>query len=260
MKKVLALILVLLMAMSVFVACGDKSEGEKGGSQNGSSQGGGSNVVTAKLTDEELIGNWKLTVGLNNVLAAQIESESESIDDETLAMIDMYKEMFEGLDFEFILKFKEGGKYDVSISKESLESIMNNMVDNILGYLKNGGLEKVAAMQGMDISQLESQVEAAGMTMDTYYEFMAEAIKENLPPVDTMFQGEKDLGVDENGNNYVHKDGEYKLTETSFLIDMDNTTGISSDMLYTYDGVAVTFQKNVEGKTHFFTGCSMTKY
>lgn len=264
MKELLALILVVLMAVSVLAACGDKGENNTNTTSDVAITQGDNAVdvtipVTTEaptvntLTEDVLFGKWNMAVNMIDLVTFAMDTEAVLGEDEkqTLeASLDILEPMFEGIEFNLDVEFKTAGEYVITISEEKMETMVTDLSDNIVNYLKNGGLEDMLALQGMEISMedFEEALAQQGLTMDDYYDVMSEQIKTRI-------------NVEELFGQFDEQSGEYAITEDYLLIDMgtEEDLGISSKFKYNFDGTAITLLETIDGELHPYTGSVLTK-
>ena len=266
MKRVLVLMLTLLMAMCVLVACGDKKDDNATPAttvaNNGSAvtvtipAGTTPNVTTPatqtgtvtpeSLTQDVLVGKWDMALDLGTVFNAYLNTQG---DEDMVAMADIYKAIFDGVSFSFVLDFKADNTYSVSMDKAQAESFVQTIFDNTINYMRNGGLEEILALsgEGVTVEQLEDALAAEGMTMDDYYDLVAQQMSESISDEDLM-------------ESLTEEGGDYALTADTLFIDMDeDELEMSSEFYYSYSGTTITLLENIDGQTHPFTGAVMTK-
>lgn len=260
MKKVLALILVVLMSVSVLAACGDKGGDKTNTGSDVANQGGNSVSVTIPvtteavadtLTQETLTGKWNMAFNMENVTALIAQMMGEESDLEGLT--EVYGAILEGATVNIIIDFKENNKYDAMLDTASAEAAVKIVADNTIAYLRNGGLEKIMALSGTEITEeeLEAALTEQGLTMEDYYDLVAEQMKATM-------SAENFFALDE--NDYMETDGDYELKGDILYIDMDEEEmGMSSEFKYSFDGTAITLLENVDGETHAYTGSVLTK-
>lgn len=261
MKKVLALILVVLMSVSVLAACGDKGGDKTNTTSDVTAQGGNSVSVTIPvttteavadtLTQETLTGRWNMTFNMENVTAliAQMMGDESELE----GLTEVYGELLKGATVNIVIDFKENNKYDAMLDTASAETAVQVVFDNTIAYLKNGGLENIMALSGTEITEeeLEAALAEQGLTMEDYYDLVAEQMKATM-------SAENFFALDE--NDYMETDGDYELKGDILYIDMDEEEmGMSSEFKYSFDGTAITLLENVDGETHAYTGSVLTK-
>lgn len=259
MKKVLALLLVMLMAMSVLVACGDDKNDNKKTDDNDKvtkvedvAEDEDSNAVEKvpakkELTADELIGDWEMTVGFYDFFEGYLDMMGEDAAGME-ALLPLYEAMLENVDFKIDITFSSNNKYTAKMSTEAAAEIKDQIIDNTLDYLSNGGIVEVMAMQGYELTyeEIEENIANQGMTMDEYYEAMADQMSESLD-VESLA-----------GN--MDEAGDYELTSSTLWIDMDDEDmDINSTFNYKYTGSKITLVSQVDGESHPFTGAVLTK-
>lgn len=260
MKKVLALILVLLMAMSVLVACGDKKD-ETTTTVATNADVPATTLAEAvttvpvttepaviSLTNENILGKWNMVAGLDSLFEAYMALEADGQLEGMEDFIELYKSMFSGVNLYINIEFMADGKYEVALDEAKMETFAADIAANVVEFLKDGGLEQILTMGGAEttIAQLEEALAKEGKTLDDYYEMMAEQLMAEIDPESLTAS----LG---NG------DGEYELTEETLFIDMGDAMGVSSNFKYEYDGEVITLLENAEGQMHPFSGATLTK-
>lgn len=160
MKKLFAILLTLAMLLGL-AACGTS-----GG--NGSGNGGG---------EVTIVGTWEGTLDMTAVMAAATQMEF----DKTLEM---------GL----IFTFNEDGTYSATVDKDSLEDMMDVLVDVMI--------ELFASISGDPDMDLEAELAKEGMTMADFKEqLMGEMNIEEL------------LGETEATGYYKYEDGKLYTAE-----------------------------------------------
>ena len=259
MKKVLALLLVVLMAVSVLAACGD----DKKDNQNTitvdvtKDDDGGSTAIetlppsTEKgLTQEKLIGDWTMAISMSKAMDAYIETLSETEKAQIDAMMTMLEAMFDGVDVKMNITFNEGNKYTVITDESAIPAMKDQMIDNMMKYLRNGGiveLMKLSTGQELTVEEIEAMVAQENMTMDEFYKTMAESLNDSID-------------VSKMTDSITEKDGEYKLTEDTLWIDADiDELDVKAEFNFVYKNNTITLTKQVEGKSHPLTGAVLTK-
>ncbi len=265
MKKLLALILVVLMAVSVLAACGEKkSDTTTATGTPVNTQNDNAVVVTIPVTTTEapvvntlryeyLKGKWDMSVDMLDLFTYAMDTEAVIGDEEKQALgayLDILEPMFEGVKMHFDIEFKSVNKYVITLNEEKMEEMVSSLSDNIINYLKNGGLEDMLALQGAEISmeEFEEALAQQGLTMEDYYAVMAEQIKTSV-------------NVEELFGEFDEKRGWYEIGEDYLLIEMgtEEDLGISSEFKYDFDGTTITLLENVDGEVHPYTGSVLTK-
>ena len=226
MKKVLALLLVLLMSMSVLVGCfGDNKK---------------------ELTKEELIGTWEMSVSMDNLLSASMENDDNS--EETQQQKKIYEEMLGGIEMKFEVTFESDNKYNVKMTGADASALKDKMIENMISYLSKGGIVDIFAMQGKDMTMAEIIAEVAkeGMSMDEFYDSIAEGLSSGID-------------VTKLADAVLKEGGEYELTADTLSFGEINEEGVEEEFSYTYDGTTITLGEKVDGEAHPFEGAILTK-
>ena len=276
MKRIIALLLVLLMAASVLAACGDdktkKYETNKSSTSDEASKTSNSQndkvtenatqavienatqsenkvpTTTAKeLTQAELLGTWNMEVSMAQVIDYMLDNQYANAE-QFQQLRPLYDAMCKDIYVTCFITF-EADEYEVEADKASLSAMKDQIIDNTIDYMRNGGLVDIFAAQGQNMTQkeIEAQITKEGMTMQEFYQLMAESMSKSMD-MESM--------VDELGDG----DGDYAVTSNSLWIDMnDDELGVRSEFKYTYDGQKITLTKQVEGKDHPYTGAVLTR-
>ena len=225
MKKILALLLVMLMSMSVFVGCFGGKE----------------------LTKEDLIGTWEMAVSLDNLVDSGIESATDD-SEESQAKAALYKEMLDGIEMKFEVTFESDDTYSVKMTGADASALKDKMIENTIKYLSEGGIVDVFAMQGKNMSMTEIVAEVAkeGLSMDEFYDTIAESMSSGID-------------VSKLADAVLKEGGDYELASDTLSFGEINEEGVEEKFSYTYDGTTITLGEKVDGESHPFTGAVLTK-
>lgn len=163
--KLIALVLVLVLVLSL-AAC--KKSGDKSGEE----------AVKAP-SEPTVVGKWKGNVSMDVAFEAAAQQNAASKDS-----IEQAKTLLgEGAEFIMYIELTEDGKAVMSADKESVQKLMDTMVNNIPTVLPQ--------LFGMSAEEFNQQLEAQGMTMDQFVDMM----KEQMNPEELMGQMEDEKGI-----------------------------------------------------------------
>lgn len=203
MKKFLAILLCLAMTLScalLFTACDKKNADDK---------------------DDEgpatIVGDWETVVNFGGMIEEMMFAEGNEVPEE-------YKDIFDFSDLKLTmyLSFDEEGKYKTSFDEDSMEK----MIDDLLEMLSEAMKELITAMLEAQDMTLDEYLDEMGMTWD---ELMEESFprEEMMEDIDTSETGTYKI----DGNKLYFDDEEDEYTEFTLTSKKLSFTKVVSDDL-----------------------------
>lgn len=209
MKKKLAFLLAIVMVLAlVFVGC-DKGNSGKDDTDT--------KTTTKPIsTEEAVVGEWTATVDFTDALISSMGELGEMGDYFT----------FKDFDLKFIVELKADKTYTLSldedVTKESLETIVDQMMDGMEDYMNDMLEESGAEMT------FEELLESEGMTMDEYRETLKEGF--DIDELDLTSKGKYTVDGDK---VVLSEDGADETTTFTYddgeLVFEDITSGDADD-------------------------------
>jgi len=232
MKKLFAMLLVAVMALSLFVACG---ETEKPNTDTGTLVPTPSTSTPSTSTDSD---TGSAVVPSTNTDAEKEEglTTASIVGDWVFEMaLEDFSEAFKNAGFSGSLSghfvFKADGTASMFFNKEEVAAAMRKMVKELLT------LEYIAAQSNVTVEQLEAALAQQGTTFEAYRDSVMDPMLDNLmaqPPFSN---------TDAEGNIILGK-GNYKVENGKIYISSGSTFAESDGQPYTYVDGKITIKMN----------------
>jgi len=290
MKKILALILVLLMAVSVLAACGEREEEKKKKSNTDTTQvdtassdesvstdvptgtdaptsevtptspsfGDKPDSLITTITQEELLGTWEMTMYMEEAMKSGYIDELIG-DLGTDFPTEAFEDIFSDLTMTQKVVFKDDGTYATIMNETVYKEFMGKVFDNMLEWMRNGGYAEMLEKQGATMEDFEEQLAAQGMTTDQFFDLLDAQLKS---AVNTLNMEEmNDDAVSLGGGDYLKDNGyEYELKGGILFMDDDADDEYNENVYYTFDGTdTITILKDTDGNNSPYTGTVLKK-
>lgn len=231
MKKILALLLVAVMALSVFVACGESNTDTNTGSNaevtntNTNTEAGATNtdtgaagtnsssntVVDTELNDSTIVGVWGMTMNLKDVAPTM------------------------GMDAEFTtyMEFTADKKVSVYMKESELWKAVEDATRSLMTK------EYIAQQSGVSVAELEAALQQQGLTWEAFVEQSVETGLADLKNGDSR----PFPAADANGNIPVSQ-GNFKVENGKIYISETETFTESQGASFTYENGIITISED----------------
>ena len=182
MRRCLALVAILVLALSLTVGCSRKNRQERDDDDESSAHVGNSAAIESgsTITKEELAGCWRMEIPFNgfwdamNTMAEIVEKEPES---STIALLEIFSKVKTESAVPFYLSFEVDGGGELWVDAEEAADELEAYLNDLMDYLADGGIYELREAQGVSRAEFEAQLAEKDMTMAEFVEQSRESIQ-----------------------------------------------------------------------------------
>lgn len=210
MKKLLsvaALLMAVLMIAMCCAACGD----DKNTDPTSAATQAGADVTTPAedVTPGSIVGTWKLSLDFDKIIEATKEEALASVDDQQKEFMEEMFKCFNGVSMTMVMEYKEDGTYQSYVDETSAEAAFALIKENLKGLLPS-----MFEALGVSAEEMESQLTAAGYTMDSYVDLVFDQMDTSGLTDDMVTEGVYRL----DGNKLYASGSDGEIDENSYAV------------------------------------------